>query len=128
MTYNEKKSLYESIMKEVAKTVKRQINEAGVPNIEMTNYAPTISKDFDLIRKIINNTDDETKIKSFIRILNSLAGNEFYEIENISGERMFYISKLFSSLMNNNGTIEEMQSFMNKMSKTDKQVGSVIYR
>jgi len=128
MTYNEKKSLYESIMKDVAKIVKRQINEAGVPNIEMTNYAPTISKDFDLIRKIINNTDDETKIKSFIRILNSLAGNEFYEIENISGERMFYISKLFSSLMNNNGTIEEMQSFMNKMSKTDKQVGSAIYR
>lgn len=33
MTYNEKKSLYESIMKDVAKTVKRQINEAGVVNI-----------------------------------------------------------------------------------------------
>ena len=28
MTYNEKKSLYESIMKEVAKTVKRKLNEA----------------------------------------------------------------------------------------------------
>ena len=27
MTYNEKKSLYESIMKEVAKTVKRRLNE-----------------------------------------------------------------------------------------------------
>jgi plasmid maintenance system antidote protein VapI len=32
MTYNEKKSLYESIMKEVAKTVKRQINEMSVSN------------------------------------------------------------------------------------------------
>ena len=30
MNYNEKKSLYESIMKEVAKTVKRQINEAAI--------------------------------------------------------------------------------------------------
>ena len=30
MTYNEKRSLYESIMEDVAKTVKRQINEAGV--------------------------------------------------------------------------------------------------
>ena len=30
MTYNEKKSLYECIMKEVAKTVKRQINETDV--------------------------------------------------------------------------------------------------
>ena len=28
MTYNEKKSLYESIMKDVAKIVKRQINES----------------------------------------------------------------------------------------------------
>lgn len=27
MTYNEKKSLYESIMKDVAKTVKRRLNE-----------------------------------------------------------------------------------------------------
>ena len=28
MTYNEKKSLYESIMKDVAKTVKRKLNES----------------------------------------------------------------------------------------------------
>ena len=28
MRYNEKKSLYESIMKEVAKTVKKRINES----------------------------------------------------------------------------------------------------
>ena len=28
MTYNEKKSLYENIMKEVAKTVKKRINES----------------------------------------------------------------------------------------------------
>ena len=33
MTYNEKKSLYESIMKEAAKTVKRMIDEAGIANI-----------------------------------------------------------------------------------------------
>ena len=35
MTYNEKKSLYESIMKDVAKTVKRQINEAGVASLKI---------------------------------------------------------------------------------------------
>jgi predicted metal-dependent peptidase len=34
MKYNEKKSLYESIMKEVAKTVKRNINEAEVNNFD----------------------------------------------------------------------------------------------
>ena len=33
MTYNEKKSFYESIMKEAAKTVKRMINEAGVASL-----------------------------------------------------------------------------------------------
>ena len=33
MTYNEKKSLYESIMKDIAKTVKRKINEAGVASL-----------------------------------------------------------------------------------------------
>ena len=32
MTYNEKKSLYESIMKSVSKTIKRKINEAQVDN------------------------------------------------------------------------------------------------
>ena len=30
MTYNEKKSLYESIMKDVAKTVKRRLNESDL--------------------------------------------------------------------------------------------------
>jgi hypothetical protein len=30
MTYNEKKSLYESIMTDIAKMVKRQINEAVI--------------------------------------------------------------------------------------------------
>ena len=32
MTYNEKKSLYENIMKDVAKIVKRQINENSIQN------------------------------------------------------------------------------------------------
>ena len=34
MTNTEKRSLYESIMKDVAKTVKRKINEAGVANFK----------------------------------------------------------------------------------------------
>jgi len=33
MTYDEKKSLYESIMKEVAKDVKRRINELSLPTV-----------------------------------------------------------------------------------------------
>lgn len=35
MTYNEKKSLYESIMKEVAKTVKHKINEVDNSNEDL---------------------------------------------------------------------------------------------
>ena len=47
MTYNEKKSLYESIMKDVAKIVKRQINE-----FEENSYD---SKSFILESKHISN-------------------------------------------------------------------------
>ena len=39
MTYNEKKFLYESIMKEAAKIVKKQINEAGVESFRSENGA-----------------------------------------------------------------------------------------
>lgn len=34
MTYNEKESLYESIMKEMSKKVKQMINEAGVASLD----------------------------------------------------------------------------------------------
>ena len=37
MTYNEKKSLYESIMNDIAKSVKRQINEAGIADLSLLN-------------------------------------------------------------------------------------------
>ena len=43
MTYNEKKSLYESIMKDVAKTVKRQINEADVAPLSSISDGMNIS-------------------------------------------------------------------------------------
>ena len=54
MTYNEKKSLYESIMKVVAKTVKRQINEAGVA--PLTPISKSVSlKSFRQLYKIMSN-------------------------------------------------------------------------
>lgn len=37
MTYEEKKSLYKSIMNDVAKSVKRQINEAGIADLSLLN-------------------------------------------------------------------------------------------
>ena len=48
MTYNEKKSLYESIMKETAKTVKRMINESR--SIRTTKVTPEIAQICDFIR------------------------------------------------------------------------------
>ena len=53
MTYNEKKSLYESIMKDVAKTVKRQINEAGIASLTPISDSKNIS--FRELYKIISN-------------------------------------------------------------------------
>lgn len=43
MTYNEKRSLYESIMKDVAKTVKRQINEAGIAPLSSVSDGKNVS-------------------------------------------------------------------------------------
>ena len=39
MTYNEKQSLYESIMKDVAKIVKNKINESKLPTYDEVNYS-----------------------------------------------------------------------------------------
>ena len=57
MTYNEKKSLYESIMRDVAKTVKRQINEAGVLPLSSVSNGKNIS--FRQLYKIMNKYSDE---------------------------------------------------------------------
>lgn len=56
MTYNEKKSLYESIMKDVAKTVKRQINEAGVLPFESVSDGMNVS--FRQLYKVMNRYSD----------------------------------------------------------------------
>ena len=52
MTYNEKKSLYESIMKDVAKIVKRQINE----------MSPDIYKKAASVRHRQGNTEAEKRL------------------------------------------------------------------
>lgn len=61
MTYNEKKSLYESIMKDVAKTVKRQINEAGVVSFAPISDSKNIS--FRELYKLISNYFTSANIK-----------------------------------------------------------------
>ena len=56
MTYNEKKSLYESIMKDVAKTVKQKINES---DLSLDDYLNSVFEQISYILK--------TKIKDFRR-------------------------------------------------------------
>ena len=50
MTYNEKKSLYESIMKDIAKTVKKQINEANIREMKLSEngYINLLTRGLDL--------------------------------------------------------------------------------
>ena len=57
MTHNEKKSLYESIMKETAKAVKRMINESDESNNKLTNYQ-TYKIGFGAIEHFINHTKE----------------------------------------------------------------------
>ena len=57
MTHNEKKSLYESIMKETAKAVKRMINESDESNNKLTNYQ-THKIGFGVIQHFVNQTKE----------------------------------------------------------------------
>lgn len=78
MTYNEKKSLYESIMKEVTKTVKRQINEA-----QITNDLPKgFTKGFDYYKKATIRclSDhiilDDKELKDYVSFLETLKSDK----------------------------------------------------
>ena len=69
MTYKEKKSLYESIMKEVAKTVKRNINETDVTHIATKKPSNKLyDQIYDQIKKIpleyYYNSDNNEKFYS----------------------------------------------------------------
>ena len=120
MTYNEKKSLYESIMKEVAKTVKQKINES---DLSLDDYLNSVFEQISYILK--------TKIKDFRRnyyyeILNTLTGDAFghrIKLEDISDRRLKLISEIFVKLMANNGTEEEMVDFIKNMTYTTKYSG-----
>lgn len=69
MTYNEKKSLYESIMKDVAKTVKRHLNERA---LELSSNVDDFKK---AGQEIVNNWDkysDEVKLL-LVRVIENAA-------------------------------------------------------
>ena len=80
MTYNEKKSLYESIMKDVAKIVKRQINESNdyrkVDDLdELELHIKRVLKGNSKPLYIV--TDNQAKVR---RLIKSLSGSDYTEI------------------------------------------------
>ena len=83
MTYNEKKSLYESIMKEVAKTVKHKINEVDNSMLYESSYQDlTDLIDSASIRNGIDNLLAENNSK-FLYILADASGSiklQVYEL------------------------------------------------
>jgi hypothetical protein len=66
MTYDEKKSLYESIMKDIAKTVKRQINENSVSEID-TNERKIIREE--VIKEVVKYLD--SKLYDWVQVSHS---------------------------------------------------------
>ena len=83
MTYNEKKSLYESIMMETAKTVKRMINEAGVVSYSPLSEQP-IQERLEQLPYIINKAQKEYP-KAISVLLNVI--DRFEEIIDQKNER-----------------------------------------
>ena len=76
MTYNEKKSLYESIMKEAAKIVKKHINEAGVVNIEpIKKESEVFGQLVKAFNKNVVNASDSPAMAAPIRTILDLLGN-----------------------------------------------------
>ena len=93
MNYNEKKSLYESIMKEVAKTVKRQINEAAIQSLAPLNYY-NFKDSIYYINKLIKEQKNSNK-GVFIELPDKLEDLEMaykYTFRSIFGEQILKIS------------------------------------
>ncbi len=84
MTYNEKKSLYESIMKEIAKTVKARLNE---------NYAGNkIRNAFNAAINYSKKNPDEIYILSLQKKLQEKAYSKYYTDKLYNDEYNFRIS------------------------------------
>lgn len=105
MTYNEKKSLYESIMRDVAKIVKRHLNESD------------------------NENQFEKEIeKMILKLRNTMTTYDFYEKAYIDGELNYklimlierydeYDEKVMFIAFNNNITIEKAARMIKELAE-----------
>lgn len=91
MTYDEKKSLYESIMKKTAKTVKRMINEAVIDDLKSgkVTKADVLSKDIArTLAEVLDGSKDRNDLNVPILIDRIKKGLEMISQEN--KEKQFF--------------------------------------
>ena len=123
MTYNEKKSLYESIMKDVAKIVKSKLNEANTPGkawtadftydniahlmfgvseyeLEKDEYREVRAQMRETIDFISSNKDKLKNMKVSVTIRRRLGEIEF---KNITEENIIEFTEFFVTILNNAG-------------------------
>ena len=101
MTYNEKKSLYESIMKEIAKTVRDKLNEfsqeeenrlqtkvkqLAKDTLERRGYKVWDSDNLGYMRVSVKNYEDEDKIQRILTYALRPESNEFGSTLKVSAE------------------------------------------
>lgn len=111
MTYNEKKSLYESIMKEMSKTIKQMINEAGVDSLDSidnngktskvtlskTEKLALISKSIaEIFADVIDGTKDRKNLNIPVLISRIQRGLEMIEEEEMIKQFFLDLKKAFN--------------------------------
>ena len=131
MTYKEKKSLYESIMTDVAKIVKRQINESNGLNENTYKTEDTfhVLKTIDYLKFLLKDGAMEVKLANldiimsdFARIIENIYCNEAYNSFNkkdennraaylkqkrLAGEYKAAALEILLNILNNAGDSEE---------------------
>ena len=123
MTYNEKKSLYESIMKDVAKIVKSKLNEANTPGkswtadftydniahlmfgvseyeLEKDEYREVRAQMRETIDFISSNKDKLKNMKVSVTIRRRIGEIEF---KNITEQNIIEFTEFFVTILNNAG-------------------------
>ena len=123
MTYNEKRSLYESIMKEVSKTIRRKLNEANMPGktwtadftydniahlmfgvsedeLEKDEYQDVRAQMRETIDFISSNKDKLKNMKVSVTIKRRLGEIEF---KNITEQNIIEFTEFFVTILNNAG-------------------------
>lgn len=111
MTYNEKKSLYESIMKDVAMTVKRKINEAGVaPLIQQVGYEQL----YRLLKDAFLFSDDKKKRKGIIIKMPKNTNGEPNFVLKLIIEHIFEKRMIIGCGLNDDEFVRDFGKYINK--------------